>query len=194
MAAPMQRVQPDRSLTILTSLCRDVDSAVCIRSCCEPVPPGDLPQGYQEALVHEDHMTTRLQACCNDRVVLNVLGDRLNGDIYRREILLTLAGSGEVVEYGVVRIDLCATGEDVRREILAKQQPLGDILIRHDVLRSINPYLYLKFQPESPVAAHFGARGASPCFGRLGTIYCNESPAIDLLEVVSLPGTGAVSD
>jgi hypothetical protein len=72
-----------------------------------------------------------------------------------------------------------------REEILRKQSPLGAVLIKHDVLRRIKPRWFLRFPPNGPVLGLFGdVKSAEPAYGRIGTIYCNEEPAIELLEIV----------
>ena len=78
---------------------------------------------------------------------------------------------------------LAYVSKEVRDEIRAKRAPLGDILIRHNVLRRISPRWYFRFPGHTPVAQAFGETGGD-VYGRVGTIYCNEEPAIDLLEVV----------
>jgi chorismate-pyruvate lyase len=99
-------------------------------------------------------------------------------------ILLALEGSGEVVQFGIMRVDLRYCDETVRAEILCGKTPLGRILIEHDVLRHINPTAYLRITPNREFMECFGLKAAEPAYGRLATIFCNGLPAVDLLEIV----------
>ena len=151
----------------------------------EVIAAGDVPPPFDGLLVHREHMTATLGRHHGRPVELRVLRFRIDGDTYSREIVLTPAGSETIVEYGIVRLDLSVVSPAVRAEIEARRAPLGDILIRHDVLRRIEPQWYLRFGGQSPILGHFGASGAREAYGRLGTIYCDEAPAIELLEVVA---------
>ena len=150
---------------------------------CEPVQPEQMPAAARDLLVHNEHMTLRLQAHYGGPVELRVLQHRLDGNLYVRNIVLTLAGTERVVEFGIVRLDMGFTSQEVRDQILARKRPLGDILIEHDVLRRIEPRWFFRFDGDSPITAHFGNEGGE-AYGRLGTIYCDNQPAIELLEVV----------
>lgn len=152
----------------------------------EPVVclPAEVPTPFDRLLVHEEHMTTRLAEYHDEAVALEVMEDLQNGDTYRRKILLTV-GEGHVVEVGVVRIHLGYTAEDVREEILSKKTPLGDILIRHNVLRRIEPKWFLRFEGPPTLFAAFDRPLNEPVYGRVGVIHCDGAPAIELLEVVA---------
>jgi len=151
----------------------------------EPVEADELPAPYGHLLRHRGHMTTRLERYYGAAVRLHVLASRARGDSYARHITLTVGDDEAVVEVGLVRINLAVAAPQVRAEIEAAAAPLGEILIRHDVLRTIEPHWYLRFAPGAPLAAPFGAAATSPTFGRLGTIYCDDAPAIELLEIVA---------
>jgi hypothetical protein len=75
---------------------------------------------------------------------------------------------------------------EVRDEILRKQMPLGAILIKHDVLRRIKPRWFIRCPATGPLMRLFG-RPSTPedAYGRIGTIYCNDEPAIELIEIVT---------
>jgi hypothetical protein len=118
-------------------------------------------------------------------VDVHVLDESLVGDFYTRKVKLTPSGGGQVVEWGIVRLDLRFMPDAVRDEILAKREPLGAILIKHDVHRRIKPRWFMRFPARGPMLTFFGDTGSSPLYGRIGTIYCDEKPAIDLLEIVT---------
>ena len=152
---------------------------------CDHVEPDKMPATYRKLLVHNEHMTETLSAHHGEEVDLQVLHSRTDGDLYSRNVLLTLPSDPEfVVEFGIMRMNLALVRDEVRREIEAGENPLGSILVSHNVLRRIEPRWYLKFDADSPMASHFGRDLDSPVFGRVGIIYCNDEPAIELLEVV----------
>lgn len=158
---------------------------------CEVVQPDEIPFPQDQLLVHHEHMTVELQRHHGSPVDVHVLDEHLDGDFYTRKIKLTPRDAGEkVVEWGIVRLDFRYMDRAVREEILAKKLPLGAILIKHDVLRRIKPRYFLRFPADGPVLKLFRERDGNagsagePAYGRIGTIYCNEEPAIELLEIV----------
>jgi hypothetical protein len=53
------------------------------------------------------------------------------------------------------------------------------------VHRRVKPRFFLRFGAYSPIIRLFRDAGnPSPVYGRLGLIYCNNEPAIELLEIV----------
>ena len=120
-------------------------------------------------------------------VEVHVMEEHLDplGDIYTRKIYLTPAGSRKVVEWGVVKLDFRYMEPEVKAEILAKRLPLGAVLIKHDVLRRIKVRWFIRCPAAGPLMRLFG-RPSTPedAYGRIGTIYCDEEPAIELLEIV----------
>lgn len=129
-------------------------------------------------------MTLRLREHFGGDVRLHVISSDLDGDFYQRLITLTSVATGRVVEVGLVRIDLGYTSEPVRSAIQERNTPLGDVLIQANVLRRIEPKWYYRFTGGCPLLADFGEARPQTAYGRLGTIYCDEQPAIELLEIV----------
>lgn len=145
----------------------------------------DMPPVYRKLLVHPDHMTETLRNHWGQDIRLDVLHHREAGDIYQRHIVLKLAGSGRVVEVGLVRIDLGYTSDAVRERIVERRTPLGDVLISANVLRRIEPRWYFRFESPCPLLSDFCDPELRTAYGRLGTIYCDDAPAIELLEIVT---------
>jgi hypothetical protein len=170
----------------LLELCRPFSNSADFAPQCEVVQPDEIPFPQDQLLVHHDHMTVVLQRHHGAPVHVHVLDEHLDGDVYTRKISLTPAGrDGKVVEWGIVRLDFRYMAAEVREEILRKQLPLGAILIKHDVLRRIKPRFFLRFPPGGPVLGLFGdTQTSQAAYGRIGSIYCNEEPAIELLEIV----------
>ena len=151
----------------------------------EYVPADEVPPPYHGLLVHEYHMTVTVEAYHGDLVDVRILARRQGPDYYTRKILLALHQSGQVVQFGIMRVWMKYCSEAVRREIVVGQTPLGRILINHNVLRRIEPTAYLRVIPGSPMMEWFGLKRPQPTYGRLAYIYCDRKPAVELLEVVA---------
>jgi len=151
---------------------------------CSIVQPENIPHPEDDLLVHHEHMTVVLERYHGKPVEVHVLDERLEGHFYRRKISLTVSGTDKIVELGVVRLDLRYMPEEVSREIREKKTPLGAILIKHKVHRRVKPRYFLRVPPASAVLKLFDTTSAEPVYGRLGTIYCDKKPCIELLEIV----------
>jgi chorismate-pyruvate lyase len=116
---------------------------------------------------------------------VRILGRRHEADYYSRQILLTLHNSGKVVQFGIVRVDLSVCSPAVREEIIAGKTPFGRILIKHNVLRRIEPTAFLRIQPGPPLMDWFGMSKSRPVYGRLAYIYYDGQAAVELLEIVA---------
>ena len=155
---------------------------------CAVVQPEEIPHPADQLLVHHEHMTVALQKFHGSPVEVHVREEHLSpdGGFYTRMISLTPAAQpGRVVELGIVQLDFRYMDEAVRDEILKKQLPLGAILIKHDVHRRVKPRFFLRFPPGGPVLKLLGSDEPWPVYGRLGTFYCDDEPAIELLEIVT---------
>lgn len=151
----------------------------------EIVPSDEVPPPYRELLVHEHHMTVTVEKYHGDSVDVRILDRQHTNDTYARKILLTLHGSGRVVQFGIMKIDLRYCSPEVRQEIIAGQTPLGRILIQHDVLRRIEPTTFLRIIPDPAMMKWFGLTEPVRTYGRLAIIHCNGQPAVELLEIVT---------
>jgi chorismate-pyruvate lyase len=152
----------------------------------ETITPDEMPEPYHGLLVHNHHMTVTMEEFYHDRVNVKIL-QRLHGeDWYARQILLWCRGNGNVVQFGLPVIKLSYCSEPVREAILEGKTPLGRILIENNVLRRIEPTQYLHILPGPATEAWFGPqRGKHETYGRLGVIFCDEQPAIEVLEIVA---------
>src|SRR3954469_17259433 len=151
----------------------------------EEVAAEDVPEPFHWLLVHRNHMTKVLEAQYGRPMDLEVVEQHLDDEFYTRKILLRPQATDVVVEVGIVRLNFRFMTREVRDEILKRETPLGAILIRHKVLRKVQPRWYLKFPANAPLLAAAGAIFPHTTYGRIGTIYCNHEPAIEVLEVVS---------
>lgn len=176
-------VQASGARAVLTDLCRPFARETFVPDCIA-VQPESIPFPEDDLLVHHDHMTIVLQRHHGSAVQVHVLEEQLNGDLYTRKISLTPAGSNKIVEWGIVRLNFKFMPAAVREEILGKQMPLGAILVKHEVHRRIKPRYFLQLPQASSVVGLFDARNADPLYGRIGTIYCDDEPCIEVLEIV----------
>ncbi len=167
----------------IVSLAQEPFGAALISS-YEALPAESLGEPYRTLLVHHDHMTAVLFGYYGRTVDLHVLRRTQIADTYTRFITLTAHDSEQVIETGIVRINLGLLSAPVRQEILGANKPLGSILIDHDVLRRIEPKWYFRLERSCPMLDPFGS-GVQQAYGRVGLIHCDHQPVIELLEVVA---------
>lgn len=149
----------------------------------EAVPGEQVPEPYRTLLVHDQHMTVTMEAFHGKPVYVRVLQRHRSGSWYARKILLFLVGTEKVVQFGIVRINLDVCSREVRRAILEEATPLGRILIRHNILRRIEPVSYLRIVAEGELARLFRLEKPTVTYGRLALIHYEGNPAVELLEV-----------
>jgi chorismate-pyruvate lyase len=89
-----------------------------------------------------------------------------------------------VVQYGIVRLFPRFLPEQPLQEILARQKPLGRVLIEHDVLRHIELFDLLQIRCGKVLADFFSVPKGTKTYGRTAILHCNNEPAIELLEIV----------
>lgn len=169
----------------LADLCDGFFDGIDFLHDCPRIEAEELPEAARRLLVHRDHMTTVLQVAYGKPVKLEVIDEIREPGVYSRKILLRLVPVQTIAEFGIVRIDVRYLPPAVEREILSHAAPLGDVLIRADLLRRVSPRWFFAFPATTPIAAIL-ARPETSVFGRVGTIYCNDEPAIDLLEVIAI--------
>lgn len=185
MSAPVSLVRPDLQ-TLLDLFPHDHD-----RGDFRHVSPDQVPEPYHGLLVHEHHMTVTVEAYHGSPVNVVILNRRLDGSHYSRRILLVRQDNGQIVQFGIVRIDLRRCTQEVRQEINRGETPLGRILINHNVLRRIEPTAFVRIEPGYELMEAFHLDKPITTYGRLALIHCDGEPAIELLEIMA-PETAAV--
>lgn len=151
----------------------------------EHVAKEATPEPYHRMLVHEHHMTISMESFHDCTVDVEVMASRFENGLYLRKIRLHRSGTKEAIQFGYVRFNLDFVTEKVRAEILEERVPLGRILIQHNVFRHVDLGAILRFTAGPGLAEYLNVNVGQVTFGRLATIFCNGSPAIDLLEVAS---------
>lgn len=173
-------MNPQTELTRLTSLFPNEEPLI---ERAEHIPATLTPEPYKQMLVHDQHMTVTMEAYYRSPVSVEVLARISEGDVYSRKILLHKTADGKVVQFGIVRFDLSYVTPAVRNEILKGETPLGRILINHNVLRHIDLGAILRITPGPQLQRIFGCGPTKIIYGRMATIFCNQQPAVDLLEI-----------
>jgi hypothetical protein len=173
-------VNPHDELQKLTDLF-PTDQALIAKA--EHVASVLVPEPYQGLLVHNSHMTVTMEEYHKSRVDVKILARAQEGEIYSRKSLLLKQGTDEIVQFGIVRFDFQYVTQAVRQEILAGTIPLGQVLINHNVLRHIDLGAVLRIALGPELAKSFRTEAGRITYGRLATIFCNQRPAVDLLEI-----------
>lgn len=171
--------------TELNSLVELFPNEIPLIQKADHVPAAAVPQPYREMLVHDHHMTVTMERFHHSPVTVRIIDRRQQGTVYCREILLYKQGTEEAVQYGIVRFDLQYVTPAVRDEILQGDTPLGRVLINQNVLRHIDLGAILRITTGPRLAGYFGVEPGTVTYGRLATIFCNQKPAVDLLEISS---------
>ena len=146
-----------------------------------------LPQPQQSLLDHQHHMTVAVEEHHGCLVDVEVLQHELSDEFYSREIVLRRQSDRKVVLYGIVRLRLSTLPADVRDQILARQTPLGRVLIEHGVMRRVELMDLFSVQPGSRLCEILepgSSMQPARCFGRTAMIHVDSKPAIELLEIV----------
>jgi chorismate-pyruvate lyase len=129
-------------------------------------------------------MTTTLSESYGEPVSLEVLNYKRDGQTYRRKIILTVDRGRKIVEVGVVRLNLEYVSGEVCDAIVARQTPLGEIFGQHQLMTHVEVKGFVLFPSATPIVECFSSLEGD-AFGRIGLIYCDGKPVVELLEVVA---------
>ncbi len=155
------------------------------------VPASELPPLFRRLLDHHDHMTVTQEAVHGHPVAVEVKQRRLSKQHYERRSLLRDTRGGQVLQYCVVRLRLAYLDVSVREEIENEQVPLGRILIHHNVLRRVQMFALWRIITGPELCRAFRLAQPTTTYGRTALIYCDNEPAVELLEIVA-PPTAAI--
>lgn len=173
-------MNPQDELRALTDLFPD-ERPLIARA--EHIPSALTPEPYKQMLVHDHHMTVTMEEYHHSKVDVRILDRMLDGDVYGRKILLLKSGTDDVVQFGIVRFNFRFVTQEVRDEIIQGETPLGRVLINHNVLRHIDLGAILRITAGPALADYLQMETGGVTYGHLATIFCNQRPAVDLLEI-----------
>lgn len=145
----------------------------------------ELSEDYRKLLAHSRHMTVTVEQRHGSNVDVEVMDVRRTDMHYSRKILLRRQSDHRVVQFGIVRLALSAVAEPARSEILSEQIPLGRVLIKHNVLRSVQLLGLWQVACGPDLASLFSVDVGHVTYGRTALIYCDGEPAVELLEIVA---------
>ncbi len=148
------------------------------------IDPSNVPADYRRLLDHHSHMTVALEKSHESPMDLRVLAVREVGSYYARKIVLVRQSDRRVVLFGLVRLNTRLLSVEATQAIRQQTEPLGHVLIRHDVLREVERLRLWHIDPGSELRALFALTDDRPIYGRTALIHCNSQPAIELLEIV----------
>jgi chorismate-pyruvate lyase len=154
----------------------------------EPVAVDDLPPAARTLLAHHEHMTVALENYHHSPVTVRAVAEWQDDGSYARASLLSRQSDGAIVQFGIMRIWLADLPEEARREITDDKQPLGRVLINHNLLREVEVIALWRIMPGPVLQQHLGLRDQSPIYGRSAQILVDERPTVQVLEIVKLAG------
>ncbi len=151
----------------------------------EEVLVENTPEPYRSLLAHHEHMTVAVELHHGSPVDVEVLTASRDGDFYSRKIVLHRQSDGQVVLFGVPRINLKLLDDDVRREILSQNIPLGRVLIDHNVMREVQLASLYRIEPGPELCRMLRLPEPRTTYGRTAFIYLDGYLAIELLEILA---------
>jgi chorismate-pyruvate lyase len=130
-------------------------------------------------------MTVTVEDFHQCAVSVEVIQTHITPTHYARKIRLRRATDGGIVLFGLVRLSLAALSPEVRAEIESQRTPLGHVLIKHNVMRTVRLLSLWRVTPAAEMCNLMALSQPQDCFGRTALIYCDGVPAVELLEIVA---------
>jgi chorismate-pyruvate lyase len=151
----------------------------------EPVSASELPDPYRRLLAHNDHMTVTLEANAGSPVDVRVLAEWRDENSYARNSLLARHTDGAVLQFGVMRIWLADLPAIAQNEITVQREPLGRVLINHNLLREVELITLWRIVPGPALSQHLPLAAGQAVYGRSAQILVDERPTVQMLEIVA---------
>lgn len=178
---------PDDPVARAAALLGDFRPDLVDFSLLRTVSGPEVPEPFRTLLDHRSHMTVAMERHHGGPMRLRVVqvgSDPGNPSRYSREILLESLG-GQVVQYGIVRLDLAAVDAATAAAIRAAELPLGRLLIASQPFREIHRVSLLAVDPGPGLAGLFGVPPHCGTYGRVAEIAISGRPAVELLEIAA---------
>ncbi len=151
----------------------------------EAVDGREVPEPYRTLLVHKKDMTPTLESFHGHRIELRVLDRHLEGNAYSRLVDLTLIGSGTVVEFGAIMINLALFPPIAREIVLQGHVPLGTILAEYEIEHSSCPQAYISVEPDAYIQQALDMDHPIPLYGRRNWLLTPDGKILaDILELL----------
>ncbi|HTG45635.1 MAG TPA: hypothetical protein VK633_14025 [Verrucomicrobiae bacterium] len=145
----------------------------------------EVPEPFQQLLVHEGDMTPTLEAFFESTIHLEVLRREQRGDFYFREVLLRTDDAEQPVEFGAIKIHLALFPPAARQEILKERLPLGTILARYKIAHLSRPKAFLRVHSDDYISRMLGLKGRHSLFGRRNTLsHMDQHPFAEIVEIL----------
>jgi chorismate-pyruvate lyase len=149
------------------------------------VSEAELTPEARKLLAHDQHMTVTVEDFHRCSVAVEVIQTHITPTHYARKIRLRRSTDGGIVLLGFVRLGLAALSPEVRAEIESQRTPLGNVLIKHNVLRTVRLLSLWRVTPADEMCTLMALPEPKDCFGRTALIYCDRVPAVELLEIIA---------
>jgi chorismate-pyruvate lyase len=148
--------------------------------------PDALPSAYRRLLAHSDDMTPTLEAFYGRPLQLKILSRDREFELYRREVVLELTGTGRPVEYGAICIHLQHLPPAARRWVLEGEQPFGRILEQEALAHLSWPQAFFSVRSDAYLERLLGARPDTLLYGRRNVIVDGRRRLLaDVVEVLA---------
>ena len=153
----------------------------------EPMSASEMPEAYRRLLAHNNHMTVTLEASGGSPVDVRVLAEWRDEASYARNSVLARHTDGAVLQFGIMRIWLAGLPGEACDEITVQRQPLGRVLINHNLLREVELITLWRIAPGPVLKRHLPLAAGQPIYGRSAQILVDERPTVQMLEIVAPP-------
>jgi chorismate-pyruvate lyase len=157
----------------------------------QPLPPLNevdghaVPEPYKTLLVHQNDMTPMLEKFYRQNIHLRLIGRRLDGNEYFREVVLLLDANNQPGEFGAIKMNLNLFPPAARRQILEERRPLGHILEECRIPHASRPRAFIRVASDPLINEALKLSGAHVLFGRRNTLFDPQgNPLAEIVEIL----------
>lgn len=125
-----------------------------------------IPEPYRNLLVHEEDMTSTLEAAYRQRIHLRLVNRKVEGDVMLRQVVLVLDSDEQPVEFGAIRIQLQHLPLEARQLVLEGRLPLGRVLQDFFIQHSSRPVAYFEVRADALIGEALQAPNLRRLYGR----------------------------
>jgi len=131
----------------------------------------DLPMPHRDLLVHEQDMTSKLEAFVGQSLSLRIIETREETDGLSREVVLVGDDDGRAAEFGAIRIYLDRLPDRAARRVREGRRPLGGILLEEGIELRCRPTAFFEVPSDAVMKKAFGFDGDRVLYGRHNLLY-----------------------